>query len=198
MSKSVNHVPPAAMFLLSKPTNDQIQRFLLRQASSNFSYDEIGATNSGPPENYTVDHNRVNIGQGESSFRRAAHAIRQWQMFNIGWVEAVPAEATVRVGMNVGVAVHHFGFWSVNACRVVYLMDEPRRYGFAYGTLEDHAEQGEERFLVEWNIHDDSVWYDILAFSRPRQWQAKLMQPLARRLQNRFARDSLKAIQNTR
>ena len=56
----------------------------------------------------------------------------------------------------------------VNACRVVYVVDEEepiQRYGFAYGTLPDHAETGEERFLVEWNRASGEVWYDILAFS---------------------------------
>jgi alpha-ketoglutarate-dependent taurine dioxygenase len=48
-------------------------------------------------------------------------------------------------------------------------LEQPvRRFAFAYGTLAEHAESGEERFQVEWR-EDDSVWYDILAFSRPNQ-----------------------------
>ena len=74
-----------------------------------------------------------------------------------------------------------------------YVFEEERKYGFAYGTLQDHAEQGEEKFSVEW-AEDNSVWYDILAFSRPRQWQAKVARPLSRRLQKRFARDSMAAM----
>src|SRR5262249_20824062 len=65
-----------------------------------------------------------------------------------------------------------------------------QRYGFAYGTLPEHAESGEERFTVEWHEADDAVWYDILAFSRPHQLLVRLGYPLARRLQKRFARDS--------
>src|SRR5262245_46391050 len=42
------------------------------------------------------------------------------------------------------------------------------RHGFASGTLPAHAESGEERFIVEWDRADGGVWYDILAFSRPR------------------------------
>jgi uncharacterized protein (UPF0548 family) len=64
------------------------------------------------------------------------------------------------------------------------------RFGFAYGTLPDHAERGEERFTVEWHHHDDTVWYDILAFSRPNQFLSGLAYPLVRQLQKRFARDS--------
>ena len=68
------------------------------------------------------------------------------------------------------------------------------RFGFAYGTLPDHAEKGEERFSVEWHHEDNSVWYDILAFSRPNHPLARLGLPLTRRLQRRFARDSKRAM----
>ncbi|GAA4732513.1 hypothetical protein GCM10023350_14890 [Nocardioides endophyticus] len=33
-------------------------------------------------------------------------------------------------------------------CRVVYVVDEPERAGFAYGTLPGHPETGEELFLL--------------------------------------------------
>jgi hypothetical protein len=42
------------------------------------------------------------------------------------------------------------------------------RYGFAYGTLPEHAEAGDERFAVELRPEDETVWYDIYAFSRPK------------------------------
>jgi hypothetical protein len=52
--------------------------------------------------------------------------------------------------------------------------------------LTDHAECGEERFLVEWHRGDDSVWYDLLAFSRPRHLLARCIYPYVRWLQRRF------------
>lgn len=68
-----------------------------------------------------------------------------------------------------------------------------RRFGFAYGTLPAHVEEGEERFCIE--LHDDgTVWYDLRAFSRPRYWPVRLGKPLARRLQRRFARESQAAM----
>jgi len=92
----------------------------------------------------------------------------------------------------------HFGgvYW-LNACRIVYTVDEDgsvRRYGFAYGTLPGHAECGEERFLIEWDRATDEVVYDILAFSRPRHPLARLGYPLVRMLQKKFARDSVAAM----
>ena len=64
-----------------------------------------------------------------------------------------------------------FGLWWLSACRIVYVVDEAEpisRFGFAYGTLPDHAGTGEERFLVEWDRQSGEVWYEILAFSRPQ------------------------------
>jgi uncharacterized protein (UPF0548 family) len=79
----------------------------------------------------------------------------------------------------------------------VYVVDEQgpvQRFGFAYGTLPDHAESGEERFTVEWHGADGAVWYDILAFSRPQQLLPRLGYPFTRKLQRRFARDSAAAM----
>jgi uncharacterized protein (UPF0548 family) len=63
--------------------------------------------------------------------------------------------------------------------------------------LPAHAESGEERFLVEWNQRDNSVAYDILAFSRPRHTLAQLGYHIAHRMQKRFARDSTAAMLQT-
>jgi uncharacterized protein (UPF0548 family) len=77
--------------------------------------------------------------------------------------------------------------------RIVYVIEEPRRFGFAYGTLPGHMAIGEERFLIEWNA-DDDVYYDVLAFSRARHPLMKLGYPLVRRLQKRFGRESAAAM----
>ena len=53
------------------------------------------------------------------------------------------------------------------------------------GTLDDHAEQGEERFLVELDSAG-RVWFDLVAVSRPRRWYVRLANPVARLLQRRF------------
>ncbi len=50
--------------------------------------------------------------------------------------------------------------------RVVYVINEPNRRGFAYGTLAGHPESGEESFVIE-RSDEGSVWITITAFSRP-------------------------------
>jgi uncharacterized protein (UPF0548 family) len=69
--------------------------------------------------------------------------------------------------------------------RVVYVIDEPTRRGFAYGTLPGHPESGEEAFIVELR-DDDSVWLTIRAFSRPAAAWLWLGYPILRLLQAIF------------
>ena len=70
-------------------------------------------------------------------------------------------------------------------CRVVHVVDEPRRRGFAYGTLPGHPEQGEESFMVS-HEPDGSVVLRISAFSRPGNALSRLCGPLARWVQDRM------------
>jgi uncharacterized protein (UPF0548 family) len=162
-----------------------------------FSYSEVGATRGSPPLGYNVDHNRVLLGHGREAFEMAISAIDSWKMFHLGWVEVFPPNPPIEVGQAVAVVVSHLGFWSVNVARIVYTIHEHgevERYGFAYGTLLGHAEQGEERFTVEYHSRTEEVWYDLFAFSKPRHILARLGYPISRSLQKRFARDSLNAM----
>ena len=178
------------MFTIREPSERDVAEFISSQSNLPFTYTEVGATNASPPAGYTVDHNRIQLGHGEATYRLAVEGLKNWRQFDLGWVTVVPRGVAIESGATVAVKARAFGTWSLNACRVVYVVDESRRFGFAYGTLPDHVERGEERFLIEW-LEDDSVWYDILAFSRPQHPFVKLSVPLARMLQKRFARDSL-------
>ena len=188
-----------AMFYLKKPARDTIQQYLTLRRDDCFSYSAVeGTRDKNAPERYVVDHNRVRLGSGREVFEQAKTALRQWEMFNLGWIQLCWPETPVEVGSTVGVLARLGGVWSLNLCRIVYVIGEAddavETFGFAYGTLPDHAERGEERFTVEWYQADDSVWYDIFAFSRPKQLLAQIGYPVARRLQKRFAVDSMAAM----
>jgi uncharacterized protein (UPF0548 family) len=186
------------MLTVGRPSDRAIREFVDRQQTATFSYAEVGGTRSMPPRSYTIDRNRVRLGAGGRAFDAGVAALQQWQMFNTGWLTLCWPTAPIDPGTTVGIlAPLMIGLWSLNACRIVYTFDEDaelRRYGFAYGTLADHMETGEERFAIEWHREDDSVWYDILAFSRPRHLLARLGKPFSRALQRRFARDSMAAM----
>ena len=185
------------MFLITKPNNEVIARFLETQKDTPFSYAEIGATRNVAPDGYTIDHNRVQLGTGREAFERAIKAVRNWKMFDISWVNLCWENIPIEQGATVAILAHHFGFWSLNAAKIVYVLEETgeiEKFGFAYGTLLDHSERGEERFSVEFHQADESVWYDLYAFSQPNRFLAKLGYPISRYLQKQFAMESKKTM----
>jgi len=78
----------------------------------------------------------------------------------------------------------------------LYSVDHDRdtESGFAYGTLTNHAEAGEELFEVFLDPQTDQVMYRIRAVSWPQVMLARLGQPIVRLLQARFRRDSAAAM----
>jgi uncharacterized protein (UPF0548 family) len=184
----------AGVWHLSRPDAARVRRYLDEQRALPLTYAAVGATRGGPaPAGFDVDHNRQRLGRGAAVFARAREDVRRWRMFPAPWTAIEPSGAPIAEGEVVAVHVHALGVRWLNAARIVYVIDEPRRFGFAYGTLPGHAERGEERFLVEWQ-GDDEVWYDLRAFSQPRYWAARLAHPVVRALQRRFARDSRAAM----
>jgi len=185
------------MYFLNRPHHDEIRSFLSAQIDQPFSYEHVGASRDRAPHGYTADHNRIRLGDGFEVFARAKEAIRHWKMFDIPWIQLCWPDAPIEVGATVAVLVSHLGFWSLNASRIVYVIEEDgidKKFGFAYGTLVQHVERGEERFSVEFHSKDQSVWYDVYAFSRPN-FLARLAYPFTRALQKQFARDSLSGMQ---
>jgi uncharacterized protein (UPF0548 family) len=181
------------MFRLRRPSLATIRVFLDEQRPLPYTYEDVGASLIGAPEGFDRDHNREYLGHGAETFAAACEAIRAWTMFPPPLARVEPPRVPIEKDAMAGVLIRAFGLWWLNAARIAYVVDEPRRYGFAYGTLPGHVESGEERFLVEW-LEDDSVWYDLAAFSRPRHWMTRVAYPLTRMLQRRFARRSKAAM----
>lgn len=191
------------MFSFSKPRGDAVDRFLKRQSALDFTYHDVGATAAWgddpvPPPGYHFDRARVALGSGRRTFFAAAEALRSWRQFEVGWADVSLADTPLEAGRVVAVRARVLGLWTLHACRIVYVVDDEqasvRRSGFGYGTLPGHAETGEERFLVEWDLRTDAVTYDVAAFVRPRHPLAVLVAPYAKRLADRFRRDSAAAM----
>ncbi|MGE3807732.1 MAG: DUF1990 family protein [Gemmataceae bacterium] len=184
------------MFHLARPGADAIQAFLQAQATLELSYGPLQITRSPdrPPAGFQLDRSRIRLGSGEKVFATVCSALRHWEQFRLGWVEPFPGNTPLESGQCVAVVAHALGLWVVCSCRIVYTIDEPRRFGFAYGTLPGHVERGEELFLIERDENDD-VWYEIVALSRPNHWLAWLGYPYTRWLQARFRRDSSQVMQ---
>ncbi len=192
------------MISLRLPSPAAITRRCADLEAAPFSYPEVGATRTSPPPGYNVDRYAVPIGRGVDAFDRGRAAIRDWVPFELPWIRVYP-QGALREGVLVVVVVKVLGVWWTNVSRVIYVIDEERRFGFAYGTLSAHAETGEELFLVErtpatndersrGTVDGDSVEFRIVAFSKPRHFLARLGYPLSRRTQRRFGAGSLEAM----
>src|SRR5260221_11844816 len=199
------------MFVLHRPSRDAIDRFIDGSKRLPLSYSPVGLANGcgaaraariqDQIQDPILDRSRIDeaiaaIGRGRDDFERARSALAAWKQFDIGWVGLFPHGASVDVGTDVAVLIRHFGFWSLNGCRVVYLVsaEADARFGVAYGTLTNHAEAGEELFEVFLDPQTGDVMYHIRAISRPRAALARLGHPLARLLQARFRADSAAAM----
>ncbi|MBR7829168.1 DUF1990 domain-containing protein [Actinospica sp. MGRD01-02] len=153
-----------------------------------FTYREVGATREGGalPEGYNHLRRRMRIGSGARAFELAGAAVVEWRMHSGMHVrpraDRPRAEPGTRVTLFLGI-----GRLSLTApCEVVWTVDEPRRRGFAYGTLPGHPECGEESFVVDW-AEDDSVWLSITAFSVGGRWFTRAAGPLVVVFQNAYA-----------
>ena len=183
------------MISLTRPNAGRLQK--LREACRTLPL--TYAPRGTPPAGWVVDRNRIGLGRGRETFERACAALRAWVPLRLGWVEPCWPRAGVAVGEVVGTLARYAGVWWVNPCRIVAVEDRTtpegrRRFGLSYATLPGHVARGEEGFTVEWNPADGAVSYEILAYSRPALWVARLGHPLMRRQQRRFAADSLRAM----
>ncbi|MFI1001541.1 DUF1990 family protein [Streptomyces galbus] len=159
----------------------------MSSTSPAFTYDAVGATRQGLadcPPGFRPMQVRTRIGEGEALFRRAAEAVLTWEMhreLGVG-IDATAERADAGVDVTVTLA------GMIKApCRVVWTVAEPRRAGWAYGTLTGHPECGEESFVVD-RTGDGTVWLTVTAFSRPAKWYAKAGGPATRGLQQAYAR----------
>ncbi len=185
------------MFSLFEPSDAQIKNFLAAQKDLPFSYEEVGASKEKIPSGYPINHRRVQLGAGAETFARAKKAVQSWTMYRLDWTRLYPADAPIAEDETVCVVVNHGFCWSLNPCRIVYVLEENgavERYGFAFGTLPGHSEEGEERFTVERHHADDSVWFELLSFARPHHILARVGFPFVRLFQHKFAEDAGRAM----
>jgi uncharacterized protein (UPF0548 family) len=151
-------------------------------AARAFNYADVGATTGPLPSGYEhIRRSRV-IGHGKAAFLAASAALCGWELHRRSGLSVRATAPHVTAGEDVLLG---FGVGLIRLpipCRVVYLVDEPDRRGFAYGTLHGHPEAGEERFVVGLGEAGE-VTIEVTAFSRPALWWSRLGQPIGRRIQ---------------
>jgi uncharacterized protein (UPF0548 family) len=164
-----------------------------RLAQAELTYREIGGTAGSLPAGYHHLTQRLPIGHGTQLFTDACNAVLRWQVqIRAGLEVSVSSPAAVPGAVVVlGLAIGPFRLDA--PCRVVYTVDEPRRRGFAYGTLAGHPECGEEAFMIEHN-DDGTVNFTITAFSRPSTLPARIAGPVGRIVQRRITARYLRSL----
>ena len=167
-------------------------------AGLRFSYDVVGSTlHDETPTGYHRLEQRTKIGTGDDFFRRAGQALMTWKMHKKAGVPISATDSPAVIGTN---SLGRLGLGPLGLpvpCRVVWVVDEPDRIGFGYGTLDGHPESGEESFLL--TREPDGIYFTLRAYSRPATWYTRLGGPAGRAAQSFFGQryaNALKRLAN--
>ncbi len=167
------------------------ERLLDRARATEPTYADVGALLTPDPPAADLDERRV-LGTGPDVFARAVASLRrldpQRAVFAV-W----PVEAGAEVGTTVVVALRLGPVTLPAVDRIVAVLDEPDRWGFAYGTLPGHPEVGEEAFLVE-RAADGMVTARVTARADVALPGGRLLRPLTVPVQRWAARGYLAAL----
>src|SRR5687767_6354528 len=106
-----------------------------------FTYPEVGATADSPPAGYRTFTRTRTLSDAE--FDHAGALLMAWQAHERAGLRVAASSKRAEAG---AVVLMRLGIGRVSIripCRVVYVIDEPDRIGFAYGTLPGHPVAGE-------------------------------------------------------
>ncbi len=171
------------MITWRRPSDDELAERARAVDGSPLTYPEVGATEHDLPARYRHDRYEQILGSGEDVWAAAKIAVMDWSAHTNAGVRVVPRStpaegAVVMLAFRVGPAQ------VIAPCRIVLVVDEPDRVGFAYGTLPGHPERGEESFMVE-RGPEGVIRFVIVAFSQPAALTTRLAGPVSREIQRR-------------
>jgi uncharacterized protein (UPF0548 family) len=159
--------------------------------AAGYTYREVGQSQYVLPAGYSTLTRSTVLKTGDLD--AAGAALFGWEVQLRSGIRVEASAIRVAPGAVVVMRVG-LGRLSVLApCRVVYVIEEPDRRGFGYGTLPGHPESGEESFLLE-RLGNGEVVFTITAFSRPASTLAKLSGPASRAVQRAMTARYLRAL----
>jgi uncharacterized protein (UPF0548 family) len=183
------------VFTLRAPDAERLSHFLARQRTAPLTYPEVGATFADDlPAGYHHTRVATDLGTGAPVWDRARAGIREWAAHAAAGIEIAPP-APITEGTTVAVITSVGPLHVLAACRLVRVVDEPDRFGFAYGTLPAHPAEGEERFLVT-RDGQGAVRFELVVFSRPHDLLTRLGGPVTRRIQARATQRYLEGMRD--
>ena len=183
---------------LGRPSDERLGRLLHELRATPLTYPEHGRTLArtvGLPPGYHHVRMTRELGTGPAAWEAARDGIRTWRLHRGSGLRVAPADPPIAVGTEVVTDIALAGpVHALAACRIVEVVDEPDRFGFAYGTLAVHPAQGEEAFVVE-RDDDGAVRLAVTAFSRGNGVLMRLAGPVARHQQAAATRGYLDALE---
>jgi uncharacterized protein (UPF0548 family) len=160
----------------------------LRRAA--LTYAEVGGTPNMQPGYLNFRSSRALSGR---DFEATADKLMTWKMHEGAGLKVRASAERVAEGVVVEMRLGPGPFALRIPCRVVYVVAEEQRVGFAYGTLPGHPERGEELFLVE-RRQDGSLVATVTAFSRPATFLARMGGPISRAIQRLMTKRYLQVL----
>jgi len=162
---------------------------------------------------WSIDRTRAQVGTGRDAYNKAVAALLSWRHFDFDW--AYTNAPAIKSNASVVVIAQSLLLWSMNPLRITAVekhinrkvmnkssskagqqqkQQKCRQTAFAHTTVAGHQISGEERFTVEWNKENDSVWYEVYTISKPATLIATVAQPLLRLYQRLFVVQSIQAM----
>lgn len=176
---------------LRRPSDRDLARLLAACPDQHLTYEPTGVCLGAEAPAGLSRRTWTTALQQNGAFGRAVTALSGWSMHTHAGLSVI-ADGPLVVGTNVALSAPLPAGYIDATCRIVATIDEPGRFGFAYGTLPVHPEQGEEAFVV---TDGTPVLFEVSAVSRPAHPLARLVPPVANRLQDAAIRRYLSAME---
>jgi uncharacterized protein (UPF0548 family) len=162
------------------------------------SYAPAGATRPGeerwaPPAGFRTYERTQVLGSGEPLWSAASAAVLEWGIKTRSGFTVDPAGTRVRLGANFWLVARSGPLAVHEPVRVVAVVEQPDRCGFAYGTLEGHPVSGEEAFVVH-RTGDGEVALTLRSLTRAPRGRWRLAFPAALVAQRWYRRRYLRAL----
>lgn len=144
-----------------------------------------------PPEGYRRMRRSALV--PAMDFETASSAVRGWVVHRRAGLQVAASHRQAEPGAQVHLRLGIGPLSILAPCRVLWVIDEPDRAGFAYGTLPGHPESGIEQFTVT-RTDTGVVRFHLDAVSKPAAWYARLGAPVSRVVQEVVTRRYLRAL----
>lgn len=176
---------------VGKPTQQRLDAMLRSSRAAAPSYDFVGATLN--PDDRTCDEHTLVVGHGGHDLGAAREALLSWVPQRSIGATVLPPGQRVDKGATVFLVIRRGPAYVIARNRVVDVVDQPRHFAYAYGTLSGHPERGEESFALDL-LQDDTLRMTIRVRAEPATRVGRAVSPIVKYLQTAALRRYLAAV----